>query len=127
MQIELFQAIIIVATSVGSALLALILLAAFASRKTGSELRVATHPVLEQTVFLFDDQDLVDATAPARALLEASPMAASDWARLSAFVAPRFDDFAKAMSQLAERGRVELISKPEEGRQTPIRLIAEEV
>lgn len=127
MQIEIFQAILIVATSVGSALLALLLLSVISTRKTGPDARVATHPVLEQTVFLFDDQDLVDATGPARALLEASPMALSDWARFLAFVAPRFDGFEATMLKLAELGRIELLSKPEEGRRTQIKLIAEEV
>ena len=127
MQIEFFQAILIVATSVGTALLSLVLLTVMASRRTGARARVATHPVLEQTVFLFDDQDLVDATSPARALLEAAPMALSDWARLSAFVSPRFEGFETVIRKLAELGRIELISKPEEGRSTQIRLIAEEV
>jgi len=127
MQIEFFQALLIVATSVGSALLALIVLGAVAARKSKGTMQLATLPVLEQTVFLFDDQDLIDATAPARALLDVSPMAASDWARLTAFIAPRFDNFQDAMQNLAELGRIELLSKPEDGRQTAIRLIAEEV
>ncbi len=127
MQIELFQALIIVTTSVGSALLALFVMSLLLSRRMPQTVQSGTHAVLEQTVFLFDDQDLVDATAPARALLDASPMAASDWARLSAFVAPRFEDFGKTMALLAERGRIEITSKPDEGRQTLLRLIAEDV
>lgn len=127
MQMEFFQAMIIVATSVGSALLALFILSLLLARKGAPSLQSGGHPILEQTVFLFDDQQLVDATAPARALLDASPMAASDWARLSAFVAPRFDDFARTMAQLAERGRIEMVSRPEEGRQTLLRLVAEDI
>lgn len=127
MQIEIFQAILIAATSVGSALLALLLVSMVNARRAGTVTRVATQPVLEQTVFLFDDQDLVDATGPARALLDASPMALSDWARLCAFVAPRFEGFENTMKKLAELGRIELVSKPEEGRRTQIKLIAEEV
>ena len=127
MQIELLQATIIVATSIGSALLALALLSLIVARRAGPGLQETTHPVLEQTVFLFDDEDLVDATAPARSLLGVTPMATSDWARLCAFAEPRFDGFATVMAQLAERGRIEMISRPEPGRRAPLRLIAEEV
>ena len=127
MQVEVLRATIIVATSIGSALLALMFLSMILSRRAGPGLQGATHPVLEQTVFLFDDEDLVDASAPARTLLGAAPMATSDWGRLCAFAAPRFDDFATVMTQLAERGRIEMTSRPEPGRQAPLRLIAEEV
>jgi len=127
MQMEVFQAVIIAATSVGSALLALIVMSLLAARQIPAEAGVGTHPVLEQIVFLFDDEDLVDATAPARALLDAAPMAASDWARLSAFAAPRFADFARIMATLAERGRIELRAKVDAGHLAPIRLIAEDV
>lgn len=127
MQMEVFQAVIIATTSVGSALLALIVMSLLASRHAPAAAAGVAHPVLEQLVFLFDDEDLVDATAPARALLDAAPMAASDWARLSAFAAPRFEGFARTMATLAERGRIEMTAKPEPERLAPIRLVAEDV
>lgn len=127
MQMDLFQAIVIATTSVGSAFLALLALTVFVVRPRRSAPLVPVHPVLEQTVFLFDDQDLVDATTPARTLLEAAPMGVSDWARLSAFVAPRFAGFAEAMAQLTERSRIEMRARPEPGRAHPLRLIAEDV
>lgn len=127
MQIEWIQAFIIAATSVGAAFLALTLFTLLLARRAPRQSVAQVHPVLEQIVFLFDDQELVDATGPARALIEASPIALSDWARLSAFVAPRFADFAKSMAQLAERGRIELIARADGSRQAPIRLIAEDV
>lgn len=127
MQIEWIQALIIASTSVGSAFLALTALTVLLTRREPRRGAAQTHPVLEQIVFLFDDQELVDATGPARALIEASPIALSDWARLSAFVAPRFADFAKSMAQLAERGRIELVADADGDRQAPIRLIAEDV
>lgn len=127
MQIEWFQALIIAVTSVGSAVLALVLITYLVSQRAPQAVMAQTHPVLEQIVFLFDDQQLVDATGPARALLEASPIAASEWARLSAFAAPRFDDFAGSMAQLADCGRIELVATSDGNRQAPIRLIAEDV
>ena len=127
MQIEWLQAVIIVTTSVGSALLALGVLTATLSARRNAPLRASTHPLLEPTVFLFDEHDLVDATGPARALLDAAPMAASDWARFAAFVAPRFTDFDRAMTTLAERGRLELVSKRGEDGHGALRLEAEDV
>ncbi len=128
MQVEWIQALIIVVTSVGSALIALLLLSVWTHRRAAAPAGLGlAHPVLEQTVFLFDDQELVDATGPARALLDAAPMAASEWARLSAFLAPRFDGFAKAMSALAERGHIELCSRPGAEDHGQLKLIAEDV
>jgi len=128
MQLEWMQAMIIVATSVGSALLALMLLSMTVGRRHALA-PAAIHPVLEQTVFLFDDQSLVDATGPAHMLLEAAPMAATEWARLAAFVTPRFAEFDRAMSGLAEEGRIELAARPdpESGAVAGLRLIAEDV
>lgn len=76
---------------------------------------------MEEAVFLFDDQALIDATTPARALMEATPLRGSDWARLCAFLGPKFDKFEPAMAQLAERGVIEL----EAAGPAPLRLKAE--
>lgn len=128
MQIEWMQAVIIVTTSVGAAVLALMLLSLVYGRRPAAA-AVSMHPVLEQTVFLFDDQQLVDATGPGHLLLDVAPMAATEWARLSAFVAPHFRDFDKAMAKLAELGRIELTERPEVGQAASgqMRLIAEDV
>jgi len=128
MQVEWMQAMIIVATSVGAAILALMLLSLYYGRER-KPAASGMHPVLEQTVFLFDDQQLVDATGPAHSLLEAAPMAATEWARLAAFVTPRFADFDKAMSSLAELGRLELtgLPDPETGLRGALRLVAEDI
>ncbi|MDD8023553.1 MAG: PAS-domain containing protein [Paracoccaceae bacterium] len=127
MQVEWFQAVIIVVTSISSALLALMLLSVWTQRRAAPNSLSFPHPILEQTVFLFDDQNLVDATGPARALLDAAPMAASEWARLSAFIAPRFDGFSKAMSALAEHGYLELTARPGTDGRGKLKLVAEDV
>ena len=120
-----FEAGFIALTSVGSGLLALIILWSFLARQTLSRRETLLQPELEGTVFLFDDELLVDASGPARALLDATPMGASDWARLSGFIAPRFDDFSAQMARLAELGRLELTGKPDEDDRRPLHLLAE--
>jgi len=119
------EAVIIVTTSIGAAMLALMLLSHFAPRRGAAQPSAAAHPVLEPAVFLFDDLHLVDATGPARSLLAATPASGSDWDRLCAFLAPRFEGFARAMGALAEQGRIELTSGPDPERRPPLRLLAE--
>ncbi|SOC08041.1 PAS domain-containing protein [Rhodobacter sp. JA431] len=127
MQVEYLQAIIIVVTSVGSVAIGLLAVTFLTGRKKAPRKSSSVHPVLEQTVFLFDDRDLVDATPPARLLLDAAPMAADDWTRLCAFISPRFEGFAERMAQLSERGKIEIRAKLEEGRTLPLQLVAEDV
>ena len=127
MQEQWLQALLIGLTSVGSAVLALMVMSVVLSRRAKPTVRSHAHPELEETVFLFDDQDLVDATAPARTLLDATPVAGSDWARLSTFIAPRFEKFAEAMSTLAANGRLELTEKPGDDGKAQLRLIAEDI
>ncbi|MBK5947286.1 hypothetical protein CCR83_12745 [Rhodobacter veldkampii DSM 11550] len=119
-------ALVIVASSVASALIALMLisLAPGTGRRRAS---AAERPPLEETVFLFDDQLLIDATPPARALLEAAAVSGSDWARLLAFLSPRFGDVSADMASLADRGRVELVSRSDAETAAPLRLLAEDV
>jgi PAS domain-containing protein len=122
-----FEAGFIALTSIGSGVLALFILWSVVGRRAAPRLGAAVHTELEETVFLFDDEVLVDASGPARALLEATPMGASDWARLSAFIAPRFRDFAAQMETLAERGRLELTARENDTDLRPLQLVAENV
>ncbi|WP_406869916.1 PAS-domain containing protein [Thioclava sp. 'Guangxiensis'] len=85
------------------------------------------QPMIEQTVLLFDDEELVDATAPARTLLEASPLASSDWGRLIAFLTPRFESVRDRLAGIAEIGRIEVSGFPGPNGGAPLRLIAEDV
>ena len=124
MQVEWIEAAMIATTSVGSAVLALMVHARMTRRPAGASARSAL-PAPEPAVFLFENRELVDATEPARTLLDSAPAAGSDWARLLAFVAPRFGDLEGAMGQLAQKGRVEL-SGAGDTRKT-MRLQAEDV
>jgi PAS domain-containing protein len=120
-------ALIIVATSIGSAWIALILLSLRFNRAARNLPARAEQPTLEQAIFLFDDEDLVDATQSARALLDAAPLGGNDWSRLSAFLAPRFENFSGAVARLVELGRIELTSRDTGAAGSPLRLIAEDV
>ena len=124
MQVEWIEAAMIATTSVGSAVLALMVHARMTRRPAGASARSAV-PAPEPAVFLFENRELVDATEPARTLLDSAPAAGSDWARLLAFVTPRFGDLEGAMGQLAQKGRVEL-SGAGDTRKT-MRLQAEDV
>ena len=124
---HVIQAILIALTSIVSASLALLVVAAVVQRRS-RKVAVSAHSLeIEATVFLFDDESLVDATAPARALLEATPLAATDWARLAAFLAPRFEDLPERMKSLAQEGRIELASRQDGNDPYSIKLIAEDV
>ncbi|MEI4485430.1 PAS-domain containing protein [Frigidibacter sp. MR17.14] len=115
-------ALLFVSTSIGSALVALALMSFLPGRAAPRRL-ADSGPELEETAFLFDTRSLIDATAPARALLDSLPPGASDWDRLSAFLRPRFPEFDTEMQELARAGRIEL-SGPGPA---PLRLRAENV
>lgn len=103
-------AAIVVATSIAAALVALLLMASWpdlgARRQARAQGGVSGH--LEQAVFLFDDQDLVDATGTAHALLGAIPGPGSEWARLSGYLSQRLRGFTAEMGTLADRGELQL-------------------
>lgn len=63
---------------------------------------------LEQAVFLFDDDELVDATRPARALLASLPGQTSDWKRLTDHLSRNIDHFPGRMAELPHCGEVDL-------------------
>ncbi|MGB3314390.1 MAG: PAS-domain containing protein, partial [Albidovulum sp.] len=75
----------------------------------------------EQTIFLFDGHELIDATGSARALLDNVPGPGSDWSRLAGYLSTRIHDFEELMAELPARRSVEAWGK--DGRN--IRLKAE--
>lgn len=121
MTVAWFEALLIVSTSVGAALIALLATGSFGPRNRP---RTSVRPDLEPAVFLFEDEYLVDATAPARSLLAAIPTGETDWARFSAFVAPRFPDFTERMRTLGNLGKIEMRSS---GGDTNLHLQAEDM
>lgn len=67
------------------------------------------------TVFLFDGDTLLDATPGARALLQASTGRGGPWARLRAYLAPRFPGFEDRLAQLPGEGRMVMASAEDAG------------
>jgi len=70
--------------------------------------RLATPAPQDDAVLVFDDQTLSEGCASGRALMDGLPPGATDWARFSAWAAPRFPGFATAMAELAARGTLRL-------------------
>lgn len=67
------------------------------------------------TVFLFDGESLLDATASARALLSASRAEGSAWHRFLAYAAPRFPGLEAQIDRLQDLGRVVIASPGADG------------
>jgi len=78
---------------------------------------------IEPIVFLFRRRMLVDATAPARALLAGLP-GEGDWQRLSAWLAMRLPESGALLPDLAGTARIELA---EQDSDSPLRLLAEDL
>lgn len=67
------------------------------------------------TVFLFDGDVLLDASANGRALLSASRVEGAAWHRFMAYAAPRFPGLQGQMDRLADLGRFSMTSPGAEG------------
>lgn len=106
---SLILAAAIVASSLAAAALALFAVPRLAlpMARRSSLAGVADGPV-EQAIFLFDADDLVDATRPARALLSSLPGESSDWKRLSDYLSRSIGQFAADLAELPDRGEIEL-------------------
>lgn len=106
----LAQVLIIAGVSVAAALAALVLLGAFhrQGRRRDSDLFGLAE---EDVVFLFDAEDLVDATDAARALLVASGVEGPPWTRLLAYLSPYFPNLTHDLSDLATQSTLILSSK----------------
>jgi PAS domain-containing protein len=96
---------IFAAAAFGSAIAAQLLFASLDLRG-----RINRRSILTQgdhrTVFLFDDDMLVDATEAARLFLDAAPRGTSDLTRLMSLLAPRFPDIARVLEALPETGTI---------------------
>ena len=97
-----------------AAALAAVMLARLAASRWGRDAQPAQTASLERElepiVFLFRDRQLVDATAPARALLTVLP-GEGDWQRLLSWLASRMPDAVEPLNDLGRRDRVELASR----------------
>lgn len=93
----------LIATSLVSAVLALVILPWLplprvkpAVEKTGSG---------DDVVFLFDNEQLLDATPSAYGLLSLAPGQLTDWQRFLMLMSPRFPNLSAELSRLAEVGK----------------------
>ena len=128
MQTPFIEATLVAVTVFGSALVALLVVWFVAGRRTPPDLMQTGLLTLEDAVFLFDGEELIDVTGPGRALLEAVPMGVSDWARLGSFLAARLGGLAAALDRLEADGRIEMDSDlAQDAGRKPLQLIAEAI
>lgn len=97
-------------TAFSAALTGAMLLAALDRRNATRRQGAAFGPGSTETIFLFDGDTMVDASARARALLRASSFRGSSWQRLMAILAPRFPDLQHKIARLPTTGRIILES-----------------
>ncbi|WP_139301302.1 PAS-domain containing protein [Vannielia litorea] len=94
------------ATSFGTALLALMAIGHFQPRRRVTWDRLARES--EEMTFLFEDEELVDATDEARSFLSTGPETLPHWPRFLALLASSFPDIGSRVARLAEVGAMEL-------------------
>ena len=109
-------------TAILAALGGVLLMAAF----QGS--RPAVRPTIfderqKGTLFLFDGEVLVDCTPGGRAVLAASPVPGSAWAKLVAHLAPAFPQIDQQLANLPDEGAVTLATEDAFGQ--PYTVLAE--
>lgn len=81
---------------------------------------------LKPMVLLFRDQALIDATPPARALLDRISAPEGEWTRLLQWIGPRFPDAIDGMSRIERAGRFECLGQSGTGSAT-LRLLVEQI
>lgn len=109
-------------TAILAALGGVLLMAAFQGSKP------AVRPTIfderqKGTLFLFDGEVLVDCTPGGRAVLAASPVPGSSWAKLVAHLAPAFPQIDQQLAKLADEGAVTLATEDAFGQ--PYTVLAE--
>ena len=113
MQNLFLMAIILVAASVASAFSALLLMSLLTqARKPRPVKDRAIQPAPEPTIYLFEGRDLIDATAPARALLGRLTGPESDWDRLVTYLASKLPGLSAHLAHLSDLGQFE-VSAPD--------------
>ncbi|MGB3146528.1 MAG: diguanylate cyclase, partial [Paracoccaceae bacterium] len=94
---------------------AALLLIGFLDRSGPRRVRHELVPenAVEPTVFLFSDGTLIDATGPARRLLEKLCRHGGEWESLLAYLGPKLPNAAAALDSLSESGQILLTSESE--------------
>lgn len=109
MPASVVMAMIFVAASFASAFAALLVVAALTRRQNRQGHRASPLTTgAEPTAYLFEGQDLADATAPARALLSRLPGEGTDWQRLLTYLAPKLPDLDQQLGRLPDLGHFSL-------------------
>lgn len=114
MQIDWILAVGIVLTSVLAVTGGLLVMSALPGRgglPRGSIFADAAH----RTIFMFDGDVLIDATAGARALLATSHTRGGPYVKLLSYLAPHFPDLESRLLRLAHDGAFVLTSEPAVG------------
>jgi len=104
---ELSLTILIVLTSLSTALIA-VWLVAQRNPQRAAQARALLKDAEKATIFLFDDQELVGATAPARKLIETGASSHTGWQRLVGALADKFPTLREDLSSLAAEGQIVL-------------------
>ena len=116
------------AAGTGSVVLALAMLRGWNGMRRVTARKVAPSAALEAAVqpitFLFRGGRVVDATGPARALLERINAPGDDWTRLMQWLGPRLPDAPERLQQLGRLGRLEMTGRTTSG---SLRLAAEDL
>jgi PAS domain-containing protein len=104
-------AAVVVVSSIATALAALLIVAHLPTRRVRKPALAQFDSALEPTIFLFEDSELIDATRPARHLLEGIELHGKDWDRLTFFLGPRIPHFTDRMKEIETSGVLELGSE----------------
>ncbi|MDQ1901390.1 PAS-domain containing protein [Paracoccus sp. WLY502] len=94
--------------------------------RRGPRLPQGVDGSLKPMVLLFRNQVLIDATPPARALLDRISAPEGEWTRLLQWIGPRFPDAIEGMSRIDRTGRFECLGQSGTG-SAALRLLAEQV
>ena len=109
MPASVLMATILVAASFASAFAALLVVAHLGL--SGRQRKPRPRAIADSaapTVYLFEDQELVDASAPAYALLARLPGSESDWQRLLSYLGPRLPGLQDQLGQVPDLGQVRI-------------------
>lgn len=96
----------------------------FALRDTPKHIAARNHlrSAESEIVFLFDDEDIIDASPSAQRLLKTAPQANTPYQTFLAALRPRFPDLQSELSNLGETGRLKMYPSDTSD---PVFLIAE--
>jgi PAS domain-containing protein len=93
-----------------TALLSVVILTYFSRRATAPSARNLLLSAENSIVFLFEDEELIDATERARVMLKSRPSGASAWSQFCAVTHARFPTLTSQLARLAREGQMTITS-----------------